>query len=141
PTSRQTRKMRQEIVVTNGLNGTTGEPSAMRMPPTEAVTAKNTLSTGTHTGEAESCVAAAARVQSRARTSRAQTNCTLRATARPRVSMKTMVSAETGTPLALATPGSRLANISGLHTMARTTSTASEQRMRVRIWPGVIATI
>ena len=46
--------MRNEIVVTNGLIGTTGEPSAMRMPPTDAVTAKITLSTGTHTGEAES---------------------------------------------------------------------------------------
>src|SRR5690625_3187920 len=133
--------MRKEIGVTNGLIGTTGETSAMRLARTAAVTAKITLSPGTHTGEAESCVAAAAGVMRGARTSRTPTACTLRATARLRVSMKTMVSAETGTPLALATPGSRLANISGLHTMARTTSTASEQRMRVRIWPGVIATI
>ena len=47
--------------------------------------------------------------------------------------MKMMVSALTGTPLARATSGSRLENMSGRHTIANTTSTARAQMMRVRI--------
>lgn len=51
--------MRNEIVVMYGLIGT-ALPRARRMPPTLAVTAKTTLSTGTTMGEEETRSAAAA---------------------------------------------------------------------------------
>ena len=69
------------------------------------------------TGEAVTCIAAAAGVISSASTSSEPTTCTDSATAIPRITMNTRDRKRIGTPLARATSGSREAKLSGRHTI------------------------
>ncbi len=112
--------------MTYGLMGT-DDPSASSIPPTIAVSAKPTDSSGTTNGEELIRVAAAAGVTSRASTSRAPTICTLIATASPRTSMNTGDSRRTGTPRAAATSASREANSSGRHMTSSATRTTADR--------------
>ena len=104
------------MLVTYGLIGS--EPaSASIMPPTMEASAKSTESSSVRSGEAVTCIAAAAGVISRASTSSEPTTCTDSATAIPSTTMKTSERKRIGTPFARATSGSREAKLRGLHTI------------------------
>ena len=91
-----------------------------------ASSAKSTESTTVRPGLEVRFMAAAAGVMSSASTSSAPTICTDKATEIPSRTMNRMASPRTGRPLARATNGSVLANVSGRHTATSTASTSTE---------------
>src|SRR4051812_15444460 len=101
-------------------------PNSSSVPPTVAVTANTTLSTGTNTGDAVTRIAAAAGVQITLNTSRAPTTCTDIATVRPSSNMNRGDSNRTGTPRASASSGSALANVNGRQMANSATTTIAD---------------
>ena len=102
PTSQHTRKIANEIVVTNTDTGTPGA-SDNRMPPTAEISANTTDATMVATGETNTRAAAAAGVISSDITSSAPTIWTPCAAVTPTRAANTMPSARTGTPRPAAT--------------------------------------
>jgi len=113
------------MVVTYGLIGTL-PPSARRIPPTMASSAKTTESTTVRAGLEVRFMAAAAGVIRSASTSSAPTICTDIATEIPSTTMNTIANERIGSPLAWATSGSVLANVSGRHTTSSVASTTTD---------------
>ena len=88
-----------------GLTGMPSAPSERRIPPTVAVVANSTDSTGTSTGDAVIRIAAAAGVHTIDSTSSAPTTGIDTATVTPSSSMNSGESSRTGTPRAAAPRG------------------------------------
>ena len=108
PTSQHSKKIANEIVVTNTDTGTPGA-SDRTMPPTADISAKTTEAAIVAAGETKTRAAAAAGVINSDITSSAPTICTPCAATTPTSAANTMPIARTGTPRAAATSGSTVA--------------------------------